>query len=86
MNRNQEAAKIWNERHVEQLRFIKLVLENRGYKHNIENEEEFNDTVGKIIFHDEHQDHICYLTDSCITFKNLDLCLTLDEFSLWLDS
>lgn len=86
MGRNEEALKIWKERHIEQLRFVKMLLDNRGYTHNISNLEDFNESVGKIIYQDGEQEHTCFLTDSCITFKDSDLCITLDEFSLWLDS
>lgn len=78
--------RIWNKRHTEQLAFIKMVLEKREYIHNIHDVETFNSTTGKIVYSDGQSTTECFLTDNHITFKDLDLDIGIDQFSLWLDS
>ncbi|OQU35729.1 hypothetical protein EM59_016465 [Vibrio parahaemolyticus] len=88
MNRasKQEALKLWNQRHFDQLAFIKMVLDNRHIDHNIHDVKRFNATQGKIVFQYGQSTYQCFLTDNCLTFKDLELVLELEELALWLDS
>lgn len=78
--------RMWQKRHEDQLTFIKMVLDKRGYNHNIHDVSVFNSTVGKIVYSDGQSTTECFLTDNCVTFKDSDLCLPIDQFGMWLDA
>ncbi|HCE2119595.1 TPA: hypothetical protein NGT37_001032 [Vibrio parahaemolyticus] len=74
----QEALKIWQERQQKQTDFVMMVLKNRDY--NVE----YNGA--KITATSEFHSFECFITDDHVTFKDSDLCLPIEQFSLWLDS
>ena len=73
-----EAFKLWQQRQTRQTEYVIMVLKNRGYS------VEYNGA--KITATSEFQSFECFITDNCVTFKDSDLCIPVDDFSLWLDS
>ncbi|MCD9498853.1 hypothetical protein [Photobacterium carnosum] len=70
--------RIWQKRYQNQLEFVLRVLVKRGY------EVKYNGA--KITATSADDTFECYITDNHVTSSDLDLCIPVDQFSLWLDS